>query len=133
MAAPLKLKRQQTAQKLKSNSATADLLPVAAVLVDTPVSHLEGIYDYLVPLHLEDSAVYGTKVIVPFGNTQVDGLIVGRKNDSEQIKNLKMIVDFSSTSISHEGKEFTMTKPKLKAKFKSSVYIKETNKGNSLF
>ena len=97
MAAPLKLKRQQTAQKPKSKSA-ADLFPVAAVLVDTPVSHLEGVYDYLVPLHLEDSAVYGTKVVVPFGNTQVDGLIVGRKNDSQQINNLKMIVDVSSPS-----------------------------------
>ena len=98
MAAPLKLKRQQTAQKLKSNSAVADQLPVAAVLVDTPVSHLEGIYDYLVPLHLENSAVYGTKVVVPFGNTQVDGLVVGRKNKSDQIKNLKMITDISSPS-----------------------------------
>jgi primosomal protein N' (replication factor Y) (superfamily II helicase) len=97
VAAPLKLKRQQTAQKPKSKSE-ADLFPVAAVLVDTPVSHLEGVYDYLVPLHLEDSAVYGTKVVVPFGNTQVDGLIVGRKNDSQQIKNLKMIVDVSSPS-----------------------------------
>jgi primosomal protein N' (replication factor Y) (superfamily II helicase) len=97
VAAPLKLKRQQTAQKPKSKSA-ADLFPVAAVLVDTPVSHLEGVYDYLVPLHLEDSAVYGTKVVVPFGNTQVDGLIVGRKNDSQQIKNLKMIVDVTSPS-----------------------------------
>lgn len=97
MAAPLKLKRQQTAQKPKSK-LVADLFPVAAVLVDTPVSHLEGVYDYLVPLHLEDSAVYGTKVVVPFGNTQVDGLIVGRKNDSQQIKNLKMIVDVSSPS-----------------------------------
>ena len=98
MAAPLKLKRQQTAQKLKSNSAVADQLPVAAVLVDTPVSHLEGIYDYLVPLHLENSAVYGTKVVVPFGNTQVDGLVVGRKNESDQIKKLKMITDISSPS-----------------------------------
>jgi hypothetical protein len=55
------------------------------------------------------------------------------ENERNKRKNLKLIIDFSSTSISHEGKEFTMTKPKLKAKFKSSVYIKETNKGNSLF
>jgi hypothetical protein len=55
------------------------------------------------------------------------------ENERNKRKNLKMIIDFSSTSISHEGKEFTMTKPKLKAKFKSSVYIKEKNKGNSLF
>ncbi|MEY3935733.1 MAG: hypothetical protein RI901_1163, partial [Actinomycetota bacterium] len=96
MAAPLKLKRQITAQKLKLNSAVADQYPVASVLVDTPVSHLEGIYDYLVPFHLEESAIYGTRVVVPFGKTQVDGLIVGRKNKSDQINKLKMIIDVSS-------------------------------------
>ena len=98
MAAPLKLKRQTTAQKLKFNSAVADQFPVASVLVDTPVSHLEGIYDYIVPLHLEKSAIYGTKVVVPFGKTQVDGLIVGRRNESDQITKLKMIIDVSSPS-----------------------------------
>jgi len=98
VAAPLKLKRQITAQKVKINSAVADQFPVASVLVDTPVSHLEGIYDYLVPLHLQGSAVYGTRVVVPFGNTQVDGLIVGRKNESDQIKKLKLIIDVSSPS-----------------------------------
>ncbi len=98
MAAPLKLKRQITAQKVKINSAVADQFPVASVLVDTPVSHLEGIYDYLVPLNLQGSAVYGTRVVVPFGNTQVDGLIVGRKNESDQIKKLKLIIDVSSPS-----------------------------------
>lgn len=55
------------------------------------------------------------------------------ENEKNKRKNLKMIIDFQSTRISHEGKEFTMTKPKLKAKFKSSVYIKGNNKGNSLF
>lgn len=55
------------------------------------------------------------------------------ENERNKRKNLKMIIDFTSTSISHEGKEFIMTKPKLKAKFKSSVYIKDNKKGNSLF
>lgn len=48
-------------------------------------------------------------------------------------KNIRMIIDFNSSSVIHSGKEFTMTKPKLKAKFNSSVYIKKNNKGNSLF
>ncbi len=55
------------------------------------------------------------------------------ENERSKRKNLKMIIDFSSANISHEGKEFTVTKPKLKAKFKSSVYIKDNKKGNSLF
>jgi len=98
VAAPLKLKRQLTAQKLKSNSAVANELPIAAVLVDAPVSHLEGIYDYLVPLQLDHLAVYGTKVVVPFGNTQVDGLILERKSSSVESRNLKMITKVSSPS-----------------------------------
>jgi primosomal protein N' (replication factor Y) len=98
VAAPLKLQRQKTAQKFKSNLPVADQLPIAEVLVDTPVSHLERIYDYLVPLHLANSAIYGTKVVVPFGNTQVDGLILGRKTSTEQIKSLKMIIDLTSPS-----------------------------------
>ena len=55
------------------------------------------------------------------------------ENERSKRKNLKMIVDFTSTTISHEGKEFTMTKPKLKAKLNSSFYIKNADKGNSLF
>lgn len=55
------------------------------------------------------------------------------EDERNRRKNLKLIIDFASTSISHEGKQFTMTKPRLKAKFKSSVYIKDNKKGNSLF
>lgn len=55
------------------------------------------------------------------------------ENERGKRKNLKMIIDFSSTNISHEGKDFTITTPKLKEKFKSTVYIKDNKKGNSLF
>jgi primosomal protein N' len=37
-------------------------------------------------------------VVVPYGNTQVNGLVVGRKTQSEQIKHLKMITEISSPS-----------------------------------
>ncbi len=55
------------------------------------------------------------------------------ENERSKRKNLKMIVDFTSAIISHEGKEFVVTKPKLKAKLNSSFYIKNADKGNSLF
>lgn len=55
------------------------------------------------------------------------------ENEKSKRKNLKMIVDFHSTEIIHEGKQFMVTKPKLKAKLKSSIYIKDNKKGNSLF
>jgi hypothetical protein len=55
------------------------------------------------------------------------------ENEKNKRKNLKLIVDFASTKVVHEGKEFTMTKPKLKPKLITSVYIKDNKKGNSLF
>ena len=53
MATPLKLKRQNSSASVKQNKQITSNLPVAAVLVDTPVSHLEGIYDYLVPVEFD--------------------------------------------------------------------------------
>jgi primosomal protein N' (replication factor Y) len=96
VSAPLKLIRQKSAHRSNSKVEVADHLPVAAVLVNTPVSHLEGIYDYLVPAHLESFAQYGTTAVVPFSNSQVDGLIIARKKRSPQAKNLKMIIDITS-------------------------------------
>lgn len=55
------------------------------------------------------------------------------ENEKNKRRNIKMIVDFPSANILHESKDLTLLKPKLKAKFKSSVYIKDNKKGNSLF
>jgi hypothetical protein len=55
------------------------------------------------------------------------------ENEKNKRKNIKMMLDFSASAYSHTEKEFKMTKPRLKARLKSSVFIKENNKGNSLF
>ncbi len=96
MATPLKLKRQNSTARVKENKLIVSSLPVAAVLVDTPVSHLEGIYDYLVPVEFDEIAIAGTKVIVPFGNSKAEGLVVARKNQSSEAKNLKVIAEVTS-------------------------------------
>jgi len=96
VAAPLKLKRQNSSAPVKRNKLITSNLPVAAVLVDTPVSHLEGIYDYLVPVEFDENAVAGTKVVVPFGNSVAEGLVIARKNQSAEAKNLKAIAEVTS-------------------------------------
>jgi len=98
VAAPLKLKRQNSPKPVKQSSLTSQNLPIAAVLVDTPVSYLEGIYDYLVPETLDSLATIGTKVIVEFGKSNTEGLIIARKSSSDQQKNLKMILKLNSPS-----------------------------------
>ena len=72
MAAPLKLKQQKFTTTSREQVLVAKHLPIASVLVDTPVSHLEGIYDYLVPQHLSDTATVGTKVLIEFGKGRTE-------------------------------------------------------------
>ena len=96
MASPLKLKRQATTNSKKISAEVAPDLPIAAVLVDTPVSHLEGIYDYSVPIHLSDLAIVGSKVLVEFGKSKTEALIIDRKSESEQKQGIKQILDVIS-------------------------------------
>ena len=100
MAEPLKLKRQKPigSSKSKREYLSAVSNPLASVLVDTPVSHLEGIYDYLVPEELSNLATIGTKVLVEFGNSQTEGLIVARGDRNEASRVVKPILAISSPS-----------------------------------
>ena len=49
--------------------------PVARVLLDTPVPHLDRLFDYLVPPRLDAAAGIGTRVTVRFGGKNVRGWI----------------------------------------------------------
>jgi primosomal protein N' (replication factor Y) (superfamily II helicase) len=98
VAAPLKLKRQIPAASRPKNLASVSKLPIASVLVDTPVSHLEGIYDYWIPSSMDELITSGTKVIVPFGNVNADGLVISRSQNASSAGKLKEIVDVTSPS-----------------------------------
>ena len=54
------------------------------------------------------------------------------EEDGKRHKNLKMLMDFESSNLSHSEKEIKIV-PKFKKKFKSEVYVKLNNKNNSLF
>ena len=98
MAAPLKLKRQVSATSKPKNLASVSKLPTASILVDTPVSHLEGIYDYWIPSRIDDLVTIGTKVIVPFGSVNADGLVINRSPNQSNDAKLKEIIDVASPS-----------------------------------
>ena len=76
MVTPLKLKRQQVKAKSRSFVEIAEENPVAKVLVKTPVSFLEDIYDYLIPAELSESIVPGVfKTVIPcFADNPLLGL-----------------------------------------------------------
>ena len=86
-SAPLRLKVQKVA---RGKFEAAENLPVATVLVDTGVPHLDEVYDYLVPDFLDDELRTGVKVSVNFSGRNVDGYILSR-SDSSAVGNLKFI------------------------------------------
>lgn len=58
--------------------ASQDPLPVAAVLVDTPLAHLDREFEYAVPAQLADLAVPGSRVRVPFAGRDLEGFVLRR-------------------------------------------------------
>ena len=86
-SAPLRLKVQKVA---RGKFEAAEHLPVATVLVDTGVPHLDEVYDYLVPDFLDEELRTGVKVSVNFSGRNVDGYILSR-SESSAIGNLKFI------------------------------------------
>lgn len=63
--------------------------PVARVLVDVPVAHLDRPFDYLVPKKYDADCRPGVRVKVPFAGQDVDGFVVARAEESEHVGQLR--------------------------------------------
>jgi primosomal protein N' (replication factor Y) len=61
----------------------ADVLPVARVLVDVPLPHLDRPFDYHVPESMADTAAPGVRVSVRFAGTLHDGYVIERADGSD--------------------------------------------------
>jgi primosomal protein N' (replication factor Y) len=61
--------------------ATTD--PVARVVVDVSLAHLDRPFDYVVPAHLDDTVVAGGRVRVRLAGRLVDGYVLERMAESE--------------------------------------------------
>ena len=58
-------------------------LPVARVLLDSPLPHLDRPFDYQVPSELDADAVAGARVKVRFGGQELPGFITERRAEAE--------------------------------------------------
>jgi primosomal protein N' (replication factor Y) (superfamily II helicase) len=61
----------------------ADVDPVARVLVDTPLAHLDRPFDYAVPASLAEAAVPGARVKVRFAGKDLDGFVLERATHTD--------------------------------------------------
>jgi primosomal protein N' (replication factor Y) len=66
-----------------ADQATASTDPVASVVVDTGLAHLDRPFEYLVPQAMADTAVPGARVKVRFAGQDLDGFVVARRATPE--------------------------------------------------
>ena len=93
MVAPLKLKRQKVVSNSSNKAIFASENPVAKVLVNTPLSHLEDIYDYYIPIELSESVIPGSVVKIEFGNLKTEGLVLERvSSEGKKLKPVEAIL-----------------------------------------
>jgi len=69
-------RRRRATSRPAPKAAQTD--PVARVVVDTGLAHLDRLFDYLVPADLADDAVPGCRVRVRFAGQLTDGFVVER-------------------------------------------------------
>lgn len=63
--------------------ARAERLPIAQVRIDSPLPHLDRVFDYEVPAALDEAARPGVRVRLRFSGRLVNGFIVGRSDVSD--------------------------------------------------
>ncbi|HEX6937512.1 MAG TPA: primosomal protein N' [Actinomycetes bacterium] len=76
-------RRARAARPPKAAPEPAALLPVARVVVDVSLAHLDRPFDYVVPAALDEVARPGVRVRVRFAGRLVDGYLVERAAASE--------------------------------------------------
>ena len=76
-------KARATRARKTAEAAIAEALPVARVLVDVPLAHLDRTFDYAVPAAMAEAAQAGTRVKVRFAGQDVDGYVVARADHSD--------------------------------------------------
>lgn len=87
-------KAAATRARKAAEASIAEVDPVAKVLVDLPMAHLDRPFDYAVPASMAEEAQPGVRVKVRFGPKGVDGFVVGRADSSEHanLQPLKRVV-----------------------------------------
>lgn len=82
-----------------SGVVLAPHLPVAQVVIESPLPHLDRIFDYSVPLELDAEAQPGVRVRVKFSGQDLNGFLVGRVAESESTRLVPLARVYSAVPV----------------------------------
>lgn len=72
-------------------AGAAEHLPIARVLIESPVPHLDRPFDYAVPVDLDGKVVPGCRVKVRFSGREMSGYVLSRSQTPETSSRLSLI------------------------------------------
>ncbi|MFF0144285.1 primosomal protein N' [Amycolatopsis sulphurea] len=89
--------KKKPARSRRGQLQPAPELPVARVVVDLPLAHLDRPFDYQVPEKLHETAVPGCRVRVRFAGQLVDGYLLERTDTTEYERKLAYLERVTSS------------------------------------
>ena len=70
-------------KRVKAEVPIAKIAPVAHIVIDSPLPHLDRVFDYAVPEKFSEIAQPGVRVRVRFAGKLTDGWLISRTDESE--------------------------------------------------
>lgn len=90
-------RRSASQGRRKGQQQPAAKDPIARVVVDVPLAHLDRTFDYQVPERLDEAAVPGARVRVRFAGQLVDGFVLARAETTEHTGRLAFLERVTSS------------------------------------
>lgn len=93
------LAKTKVIKKPKAPVPLAENNPVAQVIIDSPLPHLDRLFDYAIPAKLDDAAKPGVRVRVRFAGRLTDGFLISRTATSEHAGELIPLTNVISPEV----------------------------------
>jgi primosomal protein N' (replication factor Y) len=97
--APAKAKPTKVTKKPKAAVPLAEVDPVAHLLIDNPLPHLDRIFDYAIPAKLAEIAKPGVRVRVRFAGRLTDAWLISRSATTDHEGELAPITNIVSAEV----------------------------------
>ncbi len=91
--------KTKVAKKPKAPVPIAQNNPVAQIAIDSPLPHLDRLFDYAVPAKLDEVAKPGVRVRVRFAGRLTDGFLISRTSTSDHVGELVPLTNVISPEV----------------------------------